>query len=226
MAPVSASPMPIDPGECLWDFPDPSRADEHGIVAVGADLEPATLLGAYRRGLFPMRLGGRAGPLAWWSPDPRGVLPLDGFHASRSLRRSRAGFDVTIDVDFEAVMRACGDPRRSHGWISDDFVDAYVRLHALGWAHSVEVHRDGDLVGGLYGIRIGRFFAGESMFHRVTDASKVALWATVDMLRADRVELFDVQWNTEHLASLGAVDLARDEYLERLAHATTTASRP
>ena len=112
---------------------------------------------------------------------------------------------------------AFGDPARSHGWIDESFINAYCELHRLGWAHSVEAWRDGELAGGVYGLRIGRFFAGESMFHRVTDASKVALWALVDLLRADGVELFDVQWTTPHLVSLGAIDLPRDEYLRRLA---------
>jgi leucyl/phenylalanyl-tRNA---protein transferase len=182
-------------------------------VAVGGDLEPATLLEAYSRGLFPMRVDD---VLAWWSPDPRGILPLDGFHASRSLHRSRRRFDITVDVGFEEVVRACGDPRRAHGWIDASFVEAYTRLHALGWAHSVEAWRGGDLVGGVYGVRIRRLFAGESMFHRVTDASKVALWAAVELLRADGVELFDVQWTTPHLRSLGAVEISRDDYLDAL----------
>ena len=220
---MSRSPLPLDPGECVWDFPHPDTADDHGIVCVGADLEPSTLLAAYRHGLFPMRLGGRGGMLAWWSPDPRGVMPLSGFHASRSLRRRRDRFTVTVDLDFEAVMRACGDPARPHGWISDDFVDAYVGLHELGWAHSVEVWRDDVLVGGLYGIRINGFFAGESMFHRATDASKVALWATTELLTLDSASLFDVQWRTDHLATLGVVEIPRAEYLDRLALAIRSA---
>jgi leucyl/phenylalanyl-tRNA---protein transferase len=220
MQAMSASPMPLDPGECVWDFPSPRSADDHGIVCVGADLEPATLLHAYRRGLFPMRLGGRAGPLAWWSPDPRGILPIGGFHASRSLRRVRSRFVITVDESFEDVMRACGDPARPHGWISEDFVDAYVGLHELGWAHSVEVRDpDGTLVGGLYGVRIRGLFAGESMFHRVSGASKVALWVTDELLALDAATLFDVQWRTDHLATLGVVDVERDDYLARLAAA-------
>jgi leucyl/phenylalanyl-tRNA--protein transferase len=192
-------------------------ADEHGIVGVGADLEPSTLLHAYSNGLFPMRLGGTGGPLGWWSPDPRGVLPLDGFHASRSLRRARRQFSVTVDTAFGDVMRACGDPQRSHGWIDDSFIDAYSTLHRQGDAHSVEVwDGSGELVGGLYGVRIERFFAGESMFHRVDDASKVALWSTCQLLALDGAALFDVQWTTPHLRSLGAIDVPRHEYLQRL----------
>jgi leucyl/phenylalanyl-tRNA---protein transferase len=201
-----------------WQLPSPSLADEHGMVGVGADLEPGTLLAAYRGGLFPMPL--RKKTIGWWSPDPRGIMPLDAMIVSRSLRASARRFEVSVDSHFTDVMRHCGDPRRPHGWINDEFVRAYTRLHEMGWAHSVEVWREGVLVGGLYGLRIGRFFAGESMFHTVTDASKVALLATVELLNAEGAELFDVQWSTPHLASLGVVEVPRSEYLRRLAAAT------
>ncbi|HEX5614992.1 MAG TPA: leucyl/phenylalanyl-tRNA--protein transferase [Acidimicrobiia bacterium] len=201
-----------------WEFPDAALADEHGVVGLGADLEPPTLLAAYRAGLFPMRLGDH-GPLAWWSPDPRGIVPLDGVHVSRSLRRSRRRFEIRIDAAFAEVMHGCADPDRPNGWIDESFVDAYTELHHLGHAHSVEVWDDDILVGGLYGVRIARFFAGESMFHRVRDASKVALWATADLLRLDGATLFDVQWTTEHLRSMGAIDVPRAEYLRLLADA-------
>jgi leucyl/phenylalanyl-tRNA---protein transferase len=210
-------PLPTEPAPSVWRLPDPERADRHGLVGVGADLEPGTLLAAYRQGLFPMPLDRRR--LGWWSPDPRGIIPLDGLHVSRSLRRSLGRFEVTRDRDFVAVMRACGDPTRPHGWINDEFVAAYHRLHQLGWAHSVEVWSGGELVGGVYGVRIGGLFAGESMFHRATDASKVALVHLVDWLRATGATLFDVQWTTDHLRSMGAVDLPRREYLQRLAAA-------
>jgi leucyl/phenylalanyl-tRNA---protein transferase len=186
------------------------------VVAVGGDLEPATLLSAYSQGLFPMRVDD---VLAWWSPDPRGILPLDGFHLSRSLRRALARFEIRVDADFEAVMRGCADPRRPHGWIDESFVAAYTRLHHLGWAHSVEAWAGGELAGGVYGVRIDGLFAGESMFHRVTDASKVALWATVELLRADGAALFDVQWTTPHLESLGAIDVSRAHYMALVAAA-------
>lgn len=193
-------------------------ADEHGLVCVGGDLRPGTLLAAYRHGLFPMPVSRRH--LGWWSPDPRGVLPLDGLRVTRSLRRSCAGFDVRVDTAFREVMEACADRRRPHGWITPAFVDAYTELHRLGWAHSVEAWTpEGELAGGLYGVRIGGFFAGESMFHRRRDASKVALVGLVELLRADEVVLLDVQWRTDHLASLGAVEVRRDEYLDRLADA-------
>jgi leucyl/phenylalanyl-tRNA--protein transferase len=195
-------------------LPSPERADAHGLVAVGADLEPGTLLAAYRSGLFPMPLGRRK--LGWWSPDPRGIIPLDGVRVSRSLRKSCARFEIRMDTSFETVMRRCGDPRRPHGWINEDFVRAYTRLHRMGWAHSVEAWLDDELVGGLYGVRVERFFAGESMFHSATDASKVALVALVQWLNDTDAVLLDVQWRTDHLTTLGAIEVPRDEYLHRL----------
>jgi leucyl/phenylalanyl-tRNA--protein transferase len=186
-------------------------------VGVGADLEVGTLLAAYRAGLFPMPAGRRR--IVWFSPDPRAVIPLDGLRVSRSLRRSRRRFEVRRDTAFSDVMMGCGDPRRPDGWITPAFVRAYTRLHELGWAHSFETYDGDDLVGGLYGVRIHGFFAGESMFHRATDASKVALVQLVDWLRDTGGQLLDVQWPTAHLASLGAVAIPRAEYLRRLATA-------
>ena len=193
-------------------------AEPEGPVAVGGDLEPGTLLAAYRAGLFPMPVD-RRGRIGWWSPDPRAVLPVHGLHVSRSLRRSMRHFDVSVDQRFEDVMRGCADPRRPHGWITEDFVRAYVRLHELGWAHSVEVWGDGDLVGGVYGVSLGAFFAGESMFHRATDASKAALAHLVELLAPAPSALFDVQWLTPHLESLGVVEVPRSEYLGLLRRA-------
>jgi len=202
-------------------LPAADAADETEIVGVGADLEPGTLLAAYRGGLFPMRVG-RGGPVAWWSPDPRGILPLDAFHESRSLRRSRRRFVVTVDTAFEDVVRACAEPDRPHGWIDDDFVDAYTALHRLGWAHSVEAWTtEGALAGGVYGVAIGGLFAAESMFHRVTDAGKAALAALIELLLDGDATLLDVQWTTPRLSSLGAVDVPRAKYLELLADAVT-----
>ena len=155
----------------------------------------------------------------------RGVLPLDGLRVSRSLRRSLRDFEVRVDTCFDAVVAACADPRREAGWITRDVAAAYGELHRLGWAHSVEVWRDGELAGGLYGVSIGGLFAGESMFHRVTDASKAALVALVRLLTADGVpdRLLDVQWVTPHLASLGAVEVPRAAYLRSLETALTVA---
>ena len=206
---------PVEPPPTRWDLPDPP-SDDDDLIAAGGDLEPGTVLAAYRRGLFPMRADG---VLAWWSPDPRGVIPLERFHVSRRLRPKLARFEIKVNTEFEQVMRACADPRRPHGWIDESFVHAYTRLHEMGWAHSIEVWGRDELLGGLYGIRIGGLFAGESMFHRTTDASKVACWAAVELLRLDGAELFDVQWTTPHLRTLGAVDVARAEYLQSLAAA-------
>jgi leucyl/phenylalanyl-tRNA--protein transferase len=186
-------------------------------VAIGADLEPGTLLAAYRTGLFPMPSARRR--VGWWSPDPRAILPLDGLHVSRSLRKARGRFEVTLDTCFETVMLRCADPSRPHGWINDEFVRAYTRLHRLGFAVSVETWLDGALVGGLYGVRTRGLFAGESMFHSATDASKVALVALVEWLSATGGTLLDVQWNTPHLTSLGVVEVPRARYLELLADA-------
>ncbi len=203
-------------------LPSPAAADGE-VVGIGADLEPGTLLAAYRAGLFPMPLR-RGGDVAWWSPEPRGVIPLDALRVARSLRRSCRHFEIRVDTAFEAVMRACADPRRPAGWIDEPFVAAYTRLHELGWAHSVEAWTWGasgrdELAGGLYGVAIGGLFAGESMFHRRTDASKVALVALVERLLDGGGVLLDVQWSTPHLESLGAVEIARVDYLERLAAA-------
>jgi leucyl/phenylalanyl-tRNA--protein transferase len=162
------------------------------------------------------------GPLGWWSPDPRGVLPLEGLRVTGSLRKSCRRFTITVDTAFVEVMLACGNPRRPDGWITPDVVEAYAELHRLGWAHSVETRTgEGDLVGGLYGVEIGGLFAGESMFSTATDASKVALVALVERLAADvdtlaGRRLLDVQWRTEHLASLGVVDVDRLDYLRLL----------
>jgi leucyl/phenylalanyl-tRNA--protein transferase len=213
--------MPVEPPPTRWALPPPEVAGDDEIAGIGADLEPGTLLAAYRSGLFPMRLG-TGGPIGWWSPDPRGIVPLDGLRVSRSLRRSCRRFSTTVDHSFDDVMRACADQRRPGGWIDDSFIVAYTRLHELGWAHSVEAWTgNGELAGGVYGVAIERLFAAESMFHGVTDAGKVALVALVDVLRAGGATLLDVQWVTPHLASLGAVEVTRQRYLELLAEAVT-----
>ena len=181
------------------------------VAGVGADLEPGTLLDAYRAGLFPMRLHA-GGPIAWWAPDPRGIIPLDALHVSRSLRRAARDIEIRIDSAFDAVVEGCADPRRPHGWIDAEMKAAYAELHRLGWAHSVESWFDDELVGGLYGVAIGGLFAAESKFHARRDASKVALVGLVELLRAAGGVLLDVQWTTPHLCSLGAVDVTREHY--------------
>jgi leucyl/phenylalanyl-tRNA--protein transferase len=215
----------IDPGPCRWNLPDPNDTDHVGLAGVGADLEPSTLLAAYRTGLFPMPMGeGDKTNLGWWSPNPRGVIPLDGLLVSRSLYKATKRFEIRVDTAFDEVMRACADPRRAGGWINDAFRDAYGELHRLGWAHSVEAwSADGELAGGLYGVAIGGLFAGESMFHWRTDASKVALVGLVERLEAGGGKLLDCQWQTRHLATLGCVEVPRAEYLDRLAVAIQSA---
>jgi len=212
----------VEPPPSPWQLPEPGTA-ERGVelLGVGADLAPGTLLAAYRGGLFPMPVD-RDGPVGWWSPDPRGVLPLDGLRVTASLRKSCRRLTTTVDTAFVEVVRACGDPRRPEGWITPAVVEAYTELNRLGWAHSIETRTaEGDLVGGLYGLEIGGLFAGESMFSSATDASKVALVSLVERLAADAGtlrarRLLDVQWRTDHLASLGVVEVSRPRYLRLL----------
>jgi leucyl/phenylalanyl-tRNA---protein transferase len=209
-------------GECRWVLPDPNQADQAGLAGVGADLEPSTLIAAYRRGLFPMPIGqGERLDFGWWSPDPRGVIPLDGLLISRSLWKATKRFEIRVDTAFADVVRACADPRRDGGWINGAIASAYTRLHELGWAHSVEAWSldTGELAGGLYGVAVGGLFAGESMFHWRTDASKVALVGLVARLEQGGGVLLDCQWQTRHLASLGCVAVPRLDYLARLAGA-------
>lgn len=196
-------------------FLDPERADEHGLVGVGGDLRPEHLLLAYRRGIFPWY--DETHPIYWWSPDPRAIFEMDSFHVSRRLRRTiRSGrFQVSMDRDFAGVIRGCA-ARAEGTWITADMIAAYEQLHHLGFAHSIETWADGELVGGVYGIAMGGFFAGESMFHRVTDASKVALTYLMAWLRQRGYLLFDTQMVTEHTMTLGAIEIPRSEYLARL----------
>jgi len=180
-------------------------------------MSPSTILAAYAAGAFPMP-GGRRSPMLWWSPVRRGVLRLDDVVVSRSLRQARKHFQIRVDTAFAEVLDACADPRRPGSWISAEIADRYTQLHRLGWAHSVEAWADGELAGGLYGIAVGGLFAGESMFHRRRDASKVALCGLVDLLRDEHAQqrLVDVQWRTDHLASLGVTEIDRDDYLAGL----------
>ncbi|GAA2731977.1 leucyl/phenylalanyl-tRNA--protein transferase [Pedococcus aerophilus] len=213
---------PIEPLPTPWEFDLAEVDDGEDLVAVGGDLRAGTLLEAYRSGLFPMGLGEDGDrPLGWWSPDPRGVLLPGGVHASRSLRKSLRHFEMRVDTAFDEVVAACADPSRDGRWITDEIVDAYTELHALGWAHSIETWRDGELVGGLYGLAVGGLFAGESMFHRVTDASKAAVLAMAGYVFADGDDrrLIDVQWSTDHLQTLGVVTVSREDYLARLERA-------
>lgn len=209
--------MPDPIPRSRWGF-DSARWPPDDVVAVGADLAPSTLLAAYRNGAFPMPLADVA-HMVWWSPLLRGVLEPRRLHVSRSLRQSCARYVTTVDTAFDEVVRGCADPGRPGGWINDTVREAYRRLHVMGWAHSVETRTPGgELVGGLYGVAVGGVFAGESMFYRQRDASKVALVALVDLLLDDHADqrLIDVQWCTPHLAALGADEIARAAYLSRL----------
>ena len=196
-------------------FPDPEQADDEGLLAIGGDLSSERLLFAYEHGIFPWYDEGV--PPLWWSPNPRAILDPEGLHVSRSLRRVlRSGrFTVSWNRDFEGVMRCCGD-RPGGTWILPEMIEAYVRLHRTGHAHSIEVWEGRTLAGGLYGIQRGALFAAESMFHRSTDASKVALVYAVRSLFLAGTRLFDVQLLTSHLASMGAIEVPRSEYLGRL----------
>jgi leucyl/phenylalanyl-tRNA--protein transferase len=200
---------------------NPETAGPDGLVGVGGDLRPLTLLRAYSEGVFPWFSDGD--PVLWWSPDPRAVIELDGLHVSRSLARTiRSGkFRVTVDEAFSAVIHGCADAREEGTWITPPMVAAYEELHRLGHAHSVETWVRDDaagwtLAGGIYGVAVGGLFAGESMFYRVPDGSKVALAALVDRLRLRGFRLFDVQMRTDHTTRMGAVDIPRGEYLRRL----------
>lgn len=197
-------------------FPAPETADEAGLVVAGGDLSPDRIMAAYRRGIFPWT----ASPATWWSPDPRGIIELERFHVSHSLARliSRGTFTVTRNRAFAEVIRQCAAPRpkRRGVWITPEFIEAYTELHRLGHAHSVECWHEGKLAGGIYGVAAAGLFAGESMFHRVSNASKVALWHLVKHLRERGFALFDIQMVTPATRPFGAVEVPRREYLKRL----------
>ena len=199
------------------EFPDPGQADGEGLVALGGDLSMERLLAAYRQGIFPWTVN----PITWWSPDPRGIIELDQFHVPESLGKviRRQTFKVTMNRAFREVMQACAEPgpKRRSTWITNEFVEAYTRLHQQGHAHSVECRENGVLVGGIYGVAIGALFAGESMFHRAPNASKVALYHLVAHMRERKFALFDIQMVTAATDPLGAKAISRRDYLNRLA---------
>jgi leucyl/phenylalanyl-tRNA---protein transferase len=220
---------PVEPSPSRVRFPDPGRSRAPEVLAFGCDFDPGTILKAYRSGIFPWPHGdgddADGEPLVlWFSPDPRAVFPLEEPpHWSRSLRRTlrHHPYEVTLDADFAQVIRMCGETRAKNTWIIPELVEGYVRLHELGWAHSVEVWERGDadtrtLVGGIYGLAIGGLFAGESMFHTRTDCSKIAFATLAEKLRAGGFALFDVQVQNPHLESLGCVQIPRKDYLARL----------
>jgi leucyl/phenylalanyl-tRNA--protein transferase len=204
------------------EFPHPSQANEEGIVAWGGDLNPTRLLRAYQQGIFPWY--SQQDPILWWSPDPRLILELDDFKLSKSLKKSMKKFTYTFDTHFEEVMRKCATtPREGQNgtWINEDIIESYTVLHGMGKAHSVESYYDGKLVGGLYGISVGKVFCGESMFAHKTDASKAALATLVHHLKMWGYSFIDAQVPTQHLKSLGAKEISRDLFLEKLSHANT-----
>ncbi len=206
----------------VW-FPEPETVEDSplhpGLVAVGGDFSIPRLLTAYQMGIFPWSVD----PVTWWSPDPRGIFELDRFHVPRSLRRviNQGKFEITLDRAFREVMEGCAEsaPGREGTWITAEFLAAYTELHKRGQAHSLECWQEGKLAGGIYGVAIGGLFAGESMFHRVSDASKVALFHLVEHLRRCEFALFDIQTVTPITARLGAVSIPRRDYLTRLAGA-------
>jgi leucyl/phenylalanyl-tRNA---protein transferase len=201
-------------------FPPPEDADPEGLVGLGGSLSPEWLLDAYRHGIFPWPITDFEAPLAWWSPDPRAVIEFDRFHVSRRLRRTCRGgkFTVTRDRDFTGVIRGCAmvPSRIGQTWLTPEMIAAYIRLHKLGYAHSVETWYENELAGGVYGVAIGGLFAAESKFYRVRDASKVALVHLVDRLHVQGFTLVDIQQLTPHTARLGALAIPRTEYLARL----------
>jgi leucyl/phenylalanyl-tRNA---protein transferase len=205
-------------------FPPAEMAEPEGVVLFGGRMTPEWLLDAYGHGIFPWPIFHDTNLVVWWSPDPRAIFEFDRFRISRRLWRTcRSGrFEVTCNRDFSAVIRACAtvDDRTNNTWITPDIMAAYCQLHELGHAHSIEVWDQGRLVGGTYGVALGGLFAGESMFHVERDASKIAIVHLVHHLSARGYQLFDIQQLTSHTASLGAIEISRDEYLERLARAT------
>jgi len=198
-------------------FPDPRLANAEGLVAIGGDMSGPRLLLAYRTGIFPWT----EDPITWWSPDPRAIIDLDRFHVPRSLAREirKAAFRITIDQAFRQVMEGCAASSRGRRstWITSEFLKAYTRLHESGQAHSLECWQEERLIGGIYGIAIGGFFAGESMFHRISNASKVALFHLVEFLCRQKFVLFDIQMLTPITLQLGGIAISREEYLKRLA---------
>jgi leucyl/phenylalanyl-tRNA--protein transferase len=207
-------------------FPDPSNGPKDEPVAIGLELSPQLMLAGYRKGLFAWS----AHPATWWSPDPRAIFEMDGFHVSKSLRKKirRRPFRVTMDEAFMDVVEGCAQPRASgqRTWVTHEFRRAFRELHAMGYAHSVESWQVNALVGGVLGVAINGFFSAETMFSRATDASKIALYYLLETLRASGFALFDIQELSPHTASLGAIEISRAEYLARLERALQVQVQP
>ena len=216
-------PTPLDAS--VWDFPTPEQMPKDDLVTLGADLKPETLIDSYKHGIFPMHLQiENKREIGWWSPLQRGILPLDKINISSSLKKSMKKYFVTFDQDFDAVIEGCGDDKRPKGWINKDIKMAYKKLFDLGYVHSVEVwNKKDELVGGLYGVEVNGLFAGESMFHKETDASKTAMVYLVNQLKeAGGERIFDVQWQTPHLKSMGVIKISRAKYISLLPEVMNT----
>lgn len=217
--------------DSIYYFPDVLEVDPKNgdLITIGADLDVSTLLNAYSRGLFPMHIdienNGSKNTIGWFSPVKRAIIPLDKLRVTRSMKKSYKKYECRIDSCFEEMMRLCMTVPRENGWIDEEFVQAYIELHKQGYAHSVETFLDGELVGGLYGVSIAGFFAGESMVHTKRDASKVALMHLVEKLKETKCELLDAQWMTAHLATLGTIEVTRSKYMELLDSALKVAHR-
>lgn len=217
-------PTPLDAS--VWDFPSPEQMPKDDLVTLGADLKPETLIDSYKHGIFPMHIQiENKREIGWWSPQQRGILPLNKINVSSSLKKSMKKYIVTFDQDFDAVIEGCGDDKRPKGWINKDIKTAYKKLFDLGYVHSVEVwNKKDELVGGLYGVEVNGLFAGESMFHQQTDASKTAMVYLVNQLKeAGGERIFDVQWQTPHLKSMGVVKISRAKYISLLPEVMNTA---
>ncbi len=216
-------PTPLDAS--VWDFPTPEQMPKDDLVTLGADLKPETLIDSYKHGIFPMHIQiENKREIGWWSPLQRGILPLDKINISSSLKKSMKKYFVTFDQDFDAVIEGCGDDKRPKGWINKDIKIAYKKLFDLGYVHSVEVwNKKDELVGGLYGVEVNGLFAGESMFHKETDASKTAMVYLVNQLKeAGGERIFDVQWQTPHLKSMGVIKISRAKYISLLPEVMNT----
>jgi leucyl/phenylalanyl-tRNA---protein transferase len=216
-------PTPLDAS--VWDFPSLEQMPKDDLVTLGADLKPETLIDSYKHGIFPMHIQiENKREIGWWSPLQRGILPLNKINISSSLQKSMKKYFVTFDQDFDAVIEGCGDDKRPKGWINKDIKTAYKKLFELGYVHSVEVwNKKDELVGGLYGVEVNGLFAGESMFHKQTDASKTAMVYLVNQLKeAGGERIFDVQWQTPHLKSMGVIKISRAKYISLLPEVMNT----
>jgi leucyl/phenylalanyl-tRNA--protein transferase len=211
--------MPTPLEASVWDFPTLEQMPQDDLVILGADLKPETVIDSYQHGIFPMHIEvANKRQIGWWSPQQRGILPLNKINISKSLQKSMKKFHVSFDQAFDQVIDGCGDDKRPQGWINKEIKIAYKKLFELGYVHSVEVwNKNDELVGGLYGVEVKGLFAGESMFHKETDASKTAMVYLVNKLNeAGGERIFDVQWQTPHLKSMGVIEIPRKKYLSLL----------